>query len=98
MSRTEEALLSAITEDLGKQETDANDVARLLEAKLALERAAWKRSHAQAQVIRAASFAFLFLILLGTIVAFYLASTRVVERRNVAPAESTQPNGANPSR
>ncbi len=92
VSETNEALLSAITEDLGKQETSAEEIARLLEAKLALERAAWQRSHAQAQIIRAASFVFLFLIILGAIVAFYFANTQLADRRGVPAADSAPQN------
>lgn len=70
-----------IPSEKGKLETDTDQICRLLDAKLANERAAWQRANSQRQIIRAASLIFVFLVIIGALAAFYFVSTRVAEHR-----------------
>lgn len=67
-----DSLLSAGAPE-AKQETDPDQLVKLLELQLARERIAWDRKKAQRKSARALSIGFVILMLLGIVVAAYLA-------------------------
>lgn len=80
-------------------ETDPEKLARLLELELMQKRAAWQQSRASRQNLRALSFFFLFLVILGALFAFYylMSSGELTPRKeqrtdpDVSPAASAHP-------
>jgi hypothetical protein len=75
----------------GKPELTENDpeqLAQLLESELAEKRAEWKRAGGRYHTVRAASFLFLFVVIAGALVAFFLLFSRVNEER---PNRNTNP-------
>ena len=74
----------------GKSElsdSDPEKVGQLLELHLAQKRAEWKRANARYRTIRSASFVFLFLLIVGTVLALFLVFSRVNEERGIAPSK-----------
>jgi hypothetical protein len=71
----------------GKAESNGRDseqLSRAIEAELAAKRARWKNAAARRQKIRIASFFFLFLLILVSLLAFYVLFSRVNEERTNA--------------
>ena len=68
-------------------ETDPAQVAKVLEIELIQKRAAWQRARAGRQNVRALSFFFLFIIIIGAVCAFYFlfSGERVAELRSQRP-------------
>jgi hypothetical protein len=62
-------------------ENDPEKVGQLLEMHLAQKRAEWKRASARYRTIRSASFFFLFLLIIGTLVAVFFVFSRLNEER-----------------
>lgn len=54
------------------EEHDPARLAQLLELELMQKRAAWQQAHTRHRTLRALSFAFLFLVILGALVVFAL--------------------------
>jgi hypothetical protein len=81
----------------GKSEPTENDpekLSRLLELELIQKRAAWKNASARHNKLRTASFAFLFILILGSLFAFYLLFSRMNEQRaNQRPAPTPSVSG-----
>jgi hypothetical protein len=57
------------------------DQLRLIEVELAQKRARWKQAAARRQKIRVASYFFLFLLIIGSLFAFFVLFSRVNEER-----------------
>ncbi len=82
----------------GKPELTENDpeqLSRLLEAELSEKRAEWDRAGARYRAVRAGSFLFLFVVIVGALLAFFFVFSRVSEERpnqdgNPAAAASTR--------
>lgn len=75
----------------GKTETPENDpeqLTRLLEIELIQKRAAWARESARYTKIRAAGLLFLFVIVIGSLLAFYLMYSTASDQRPGQPARS----------
>lgn len=76
-------------------ETDPAQLAKLLEIELMQKRAQWQQAKARRGNLRTVSFLFLFLVIVGAIVAFYLffSPARVGDRRptDQNPAASPAP-------
>jgi hypothetical protein len=78
----------------GKSEsskTDAEELTRVIELEMAQNRAAWARTEARNRRIRTFSFAFLAIVVIGALLAFFLLFTRVSQERpgQGARAEAT---------
>ena len=74
---------------IAEKETD--QLTKLLEIELAQKRATWKHSSERARSDRAAGFVFLFVLIVGCLVAGYFAFMQVNERRaNGAPQTTAQ--------
>jgi hypothetical protein len=82
-----------IPESLGKtnsNESDAEKLARLLEIELIQKRASWKQAGERNQRFRTFSFLFLFVLIVGCIIGFFFAFSRVnQERTNQRPAPTS---------
>ena len=61
----------------------------MLEIKLEHERRAWQRARSQIRVIRAMSFLFLFLLIAGSLFAFYMLRMRAEEARQNKAQQTT---------
>ena len=67
--------------------TDAEQLTKLLDLELAQKRQNWKQAGQRAKSVRAASFFFLFLLIVACLVGGYFAFTRINEgRSNPAPS------------
>lgn len=70
----------------GAAQSETEQLNKLLELELAQKRARWKQTGDRAKSIRAAGFAFLFVLIVGCLIAAYFGFTRVNEQRaNPAP-------------
>ena len=67
------------TDSNSKQETEK--LFQMLEVKLGQERVAWQQAKSKMRVVRTASFLFLFLLIVGALIAFYFIFTRAQEQR-----------------
>jgi hypothetical protein len=68
---------------LGKTESvknDPGDLARVLELELIQKRVAWQRASTRYRALKTISILFLFIIIAGSLAAFFLISSRVDER------------------
>jgi hypothetical protein len=74
-------------DSLSKQETDK--LFQMLDVKLGQERREWQRTKSQIRVVRALSFLFLFVLIIGAIVAFYVAYMRAQEHRTLKTEQTT---------
>ncbi len=72
-----------------KRETDPDALARALELELIAKRASWQKMAARRGTWRALSFLFLFLIILGALLAYFYFATAVPRSGGNSPA--TQP-------
>lgn len=67
--------------------TDADQLTKLLDLELAQKRQNWKQAGQRAKSVRAASFFFLFLLIVGCLVGGYFVFMRINEgRANPAPS------------
>jgi len=73
-----------------ERETDPAVLAKLLELELIQKRAAWQKAKARSANMRAISFLFLFAVLVGGLLAFYLFM-------NSGGLEQMRQNAAEPS-
>ena len=74
-------------------ETNPADLEQLLEIELMQKRAAWKQAKARRGSLRALSFFFLFLVIVGALLAFFfLMSSERVSERKATGANTTQPS------
>ncbi len=78
------------------KETDPEKLAKLLEIELMQKRAGWQAAKARRGGVRALSFIFLFLVIVGALVAAYflLSPEHVEELRNnaaVSPSPTVVP-------
>jgi len=69
-------------------ENDPAALAKLLELELMQKRAAWQRSRSNLRSLRVLSFFFLFLIILGALLAFFFlfSPERVQEMKSTEPS------------
>lgn len=73
-------------------ENDPAEVAKLLEAELMMKRAAWQRSKSSLNNLRALSFFFLFVIVVGSALAgYFLFSPGNLEELRAARAAAQTP-------
>jgi hypothetical protein len=81
----------------GKPESKENDAAqlsRLIDLELAQKRAAWKEAASRRLKIRVASFLFLFLLIIASLLAFFVLSSRLnQERGNQRPTPAPSISG-----
>ena len=81
----------------GKSEPAENDpekLSRLLELELMQKRVAWKNASARHNKLRTASFAFLFILIVGSLFAFYLLFSCMNEQRaNQGPTPAPSASG-----
>jgi cell division septal protein FtsQ len=71
--------------------TNPADLEQLLEIELMQKRAAWKQAKARRGSLRALSFFFLFLVIVGALLAFFfLMSPERVSELKATGAETTQ--------
>ena len=75
------------------KEHDPEDLGRLIDLELAQKRAAWKRGASRRQKIRVASFLFLFLLIIASLLAFFVLSSRVNQER-ANPRATPAPAGS----
>lgn len=59
-------------EDSKPKSTDPEELSRMLEIELLQKRSEWKQAAARARTIRMVSFVFLFLVILGALLAYFL--------------------------
>ncbi len=69
-------------------EIDADNLSRLLELELIQKRATWKQAGERYRSIRTAGFVFLFVLIVGCLIGFFFAFTRVNEQRANQPTTS----------
>jgi len=69
-------------------EIDADNLSRLLELELIQKRATWKQAGRRYRSFRAAGFVFLFVLIVGCLIGFFFAFTRVNEQRANQPTTS----------
>ncbi len=69
---------------------EADDLARALELELAAKRAGWERGKAKRGLWRALSFAFLLLVILGALLAYFYFATEMRSKSEVRPAPATE--------
>ena len=83
------------------RESDPEKLAEQLEIELMMKRAAWQHAKTRRGNRRALSFAFLFLILIGALVGFYLLlssdalqemKSNAAEQRRATPTPTASPN------
>ena len=73
--------------------TNPAEIERLLEIELMQKRATWKQAKARRGNLRALSFFFLFLVIIGALVAFFfLMSPERVSELKASGAETSQPS------
>ena len=81
----------------GKPESDRTDpeqLRRLIDAELAEKRIVWQKAAARRQKVRVASVLFLFLLIIGSLVAFFRLFMRInQERANSPPNASPSMSG-----
>ena len=73
-----------IPDAIGKpnpNESDPENAERLLELELVRKRAEWKESGERYRAFRSMSFVFLFLLIVGALVAAFFVFSRVSEQR-----------------
>lgn len=78
------------SETLSKQETEK--LFQMLDIKLDHERRVWQRTRSQIRVIRALSFLFLFVLIVGALFAFYMLRIRAEEARQNKGQQTTFSN------
>ena len=71
------------------RENDAEQLSRLIELEMEQKRVAWKQASARHQKVRVASFLFLFLLVIGSLFAFFLLFSHANEQRANRPTNST---------
>ncbi len=86
--RAEEAFF-LMPEDDGTQETSAEKLCQMLEWQLAYERAGWRRAKFRRRTIRAASFLFLLLLVIGTLVGSFLIFSRAGDQHSNRPRSNS---------
>lgn len=69
-----------------KRETDPEAMARALELELIMKRASWQKAQARRGTWRALSFLFLFLVILGTLLAYFYFATALPRAGGEKPA------------
>jgi hypothetical protein len=78
----------------GKSESskaDPEELTRIIELEMAQKRAAWAEAEARHRKIRALSLAFLMIVVIGALLAFFLLFTRLTQDR---PAPATRPQSS----
>ncbi len=76
-----------------KRETDPDVLARELELELIMKRASWQKMQARRGTWRALSFLFLFLVILGALLAYFYFATAVPRHGGAKPdAEAAESN------
>ncbi|MEP6603123.1 MAG: hypothetical protein ABJB69_04155 [Spartobacteria bacterium] len=61
---------------------DPDQLTRLLELELIQKRAEWKQAGARHRSVRVSTFVFLFLLIIGSVVAFCMMSAKLSEQRS----------------
>ena len=71
------------------KEIDPDNLSRLLELELIQKRATWKQAGERYRAVRAAGFAFLFVLIVGCLVGGYFVFMRMNETRPNQPSAVT---------
>jgi hypothetical protein len=78
----------------GRSANEAEELSRLIELELMQKRAEWQKAGARRKNLRSVSILFLFIVVMGALLAFYFAFTRVNEERAThPPSPDTSANG-----
>jgi len=85
--------MSAPEEAKPQPETDPDALAKALELELIMKRASWQKLRARRGTWRALSFLFLFLVLLGALLAYFYFSTQMSHRGEESPSARTIESG-----
>ena len=80
-------------DDSKPKSTDPEELARLLEIELMQKRNEWKQAAARARTIRMVSFVFLFLVILGALLAYFFVFSELSGNH---PAEKSPPASTQP--
>jgi hypothetical protein len=75
----------------GRPQNDPDELSRLLELELIQKRAAWQQANARHKTLKSVSIFFLFIVIVGALVGFYLAFSRVNEERGQRPKVAATP-------
>lgn len=80
-------------DDSKPKSTDPDELARLLEIELMQKRAGWKQAAGRYRTIRMVSFVFLFLVIMGALLAYFFISSELSGNRAAPkpPPASTEP-------
>jgi len=81
--------MSAPEEAQPKRESDPDALAKALELELIMKRASWQKMRARRGTWRALSFLFLFLVLLGALLAYFYFATQMSHRNGESPSART---------
>lgn len=73
-----------------KAETDPEALAKALDLELIMKRASWQKARARRGSWRLISFLFLFLVLLGALLAYFYFATAMHNRGEGPPAASAE--------
>lgn len=85
--------MSAPEEAEPKQESDPEALAKALELELIMKRASWQKLQARRGTWRTLSFLFLFLVILGALLAYFYFTTAVRQQRGERPAAEQVESG-----
>jgi hypothetical protein len=90
-------VLSSLMADMNEKpeftEKDPDNLARLLELELIQKRAVWQQTAARRSKLKALSFFFLFLVVAGACLAFFLFLSQMSEHSNQPPAATPADTG-----
>ncbi len=75
------------------RETDPDALAKALELELIIKRASWQKTKARRGTWRALSFLFLFLVMLGALLAYFYFRAEVRQHGREAPAAGQVESG-----
>jgi hypothetical protein len=76
----------------GKPESNIRDpeqLRRLIDLELAQKRVGWEKAATRRRKLRLASFLFLFVLIIGSLFAFFVLFTRVNQERANAPPKAS---------
>jgi hypothetical protein len=85
--------MSAPEEAKPKGESDPDALAKALELELIMKRASWQKMRERRGTWRVLSFLFLFLVLLGALLAYFYFSTQMSHRGEESPSAKTIESG-----
>jgi hypothetical protein len=88
-----------VPEDTDDEKADY-EITRSLETEFAAKRAEWQRNREKFRLLRLLSFSLLSLVIIGTLIAFFMIFTRVNEirdeRQMLSPSPTASPQSLRP--